>query len=633
MKKKIAVFANGWSNEYLELVLEGIRKSAAEENVDLFCFVNFSSGEESKPDNIGEKSIFTLPELKGFDGAILIANTINLVSERNYLTEAVKRAGIPAISMEYELPGIPYLGTDNYKGIYELVEHVIQVHGAKSFLFFSGPADNNESQIRLQATRDALQAAGLELSPDRIIEAGWSYYSACEKMIDWLGTNQEVPDAVICANDDMAIGVSTALGTKGIEVPKHTIVTGFDHSIKGQKLYPIITTVARPWDCLGYEGMKLLLRCIAGEQVPMKTLFDSVLVVGESCGCSVDEARVAQRLGAIREIYVKQRENNMNEWHLRYIDEMLAKMRTVGDLKNEMKWNFEYNHNFEGSNFLICLVDDYFADDDTRIINPGKFTRNMEVFINLLDGKAIPNKVFPTRQLLPDYLADEEQSHIYLFTPLHIDDICSGYMVQVDNVQRLYEQTLYTWIRHISTDLERVRQNVRLEELNKRLREVSITDGLTGLKNRTGCDTLAIPYLQKCQREGKTSAIVFADVNRMKMINDKYGHLQGDLALCTVAEAIKKTLPKDWIAVRYGGDEFIMVGACEDMAEAESIKECLADTLEVLKQRKKLVFPLTASFGAVIMHPGENYSLDEYLRKADEAMYVTKKKYHESDAK
>ncbi len=172
-----------------------------------------------------------------------------------------------------------------------------------------------------------------------------------------------------------------------------------------------------------------------------------------------------------------------------------------------------------------------------------------------------------------------------------------------------------------------------MEELNKKLREVSVTDGLTGLKNRTGCDILAIPYLQKCQREGKTCAIVFADINRMKMINDKYGHLQGDIAICTVAEAIKRVLPKDWIAVRYGGDEFIMVGACEDEEVAEQIKEQLAETLEEVKRRKKLAFSLTASLGAVIMHPNENYSLEEYLRKADEAMYLTKQKYHEKDTK
>ncbi|MBQ9142792.1 MAG: LacI family DNA-binding transcriptional regulator, partial [Lachnospiraceae bacterium] len=406
MKKKVAVFANGWSSEYLELVLEGLRTCAREENVDLFAFVNFSSGAEDKPDNIGEKSIFCLPDLKNFDGVVLATNTFNLVSEREMLAEAVRKTGIPAVTLEYELPDIPYLGTDNYKGFYELVEHVIQEHHAKDVLFISGPADNKESQIRLQATKDALQAADLKILDNHIIDAEWSYYLAYERLLEWLNSNK-LPEVIICANDEMAIGVCTALEAKGIEVPAQVIVTGCDYSQRGQELYPIMTTVARKWDCLGYESLKLLLKRMTGADVPAKTVFEPELVIGESCGCSVDDARVARRLGAIREIYRKQRENNMNEWHLRYIDEMLARMRSMGDLKNEMKWNFEYNHTFEGSHFLICLVDDYFADDETRIINPGYFTKNMEVYVNLLDGKAIPSKVFPTRQLLPDYIEDK----------------------------------------------------------------------------------------------------------------------------------------------------------------------------------------------------------------------------------
>ena len=155
-----------------------------------------------------------------------------------------------------------------------------------------------------------------------------------------------------------------------------------------------------------------------------------------------------------------------------------------------------------------------------------------------------------------------------------------------------------------------------------------MTDSLTGLKNRTGYDALAVPYLQKCQQEGKLGSMIFADINRMKLINDKYGHLQGDIALCTVADAIKQTMPPGWIAVRFGGDEFIMVGSCTNKHEAEDLKEKLAINLKRIIAERNLCFPLSASFGSVVMDPEENYSLEEYLRKADEAMYVMKQKAH-----
>ena len=91
------------------------------------------------------------------------------------------------------------------------------------------------------------------------------------------------------------------------------------------------------------------------------------------------------------------------------------------------------------------------------------------------------------------------------------------------------------------------------------------------------------------------------------------------------------TMPSDWIAVRYGGDEFIMVGECQSDAEAEELKNRLSANLDILKKEQELCFPLSVSFGAVVIHPGESYNLEEYLRKADEAMYVMKQQVHASE--
>ena len=76
-----------------------------------------------------------------------------------------------------------------------------------------------------------------------------------------------------------------------------------------------------------------------------------------------------------------------------------------------------------------------------------------------------------------------------------------------------------------------------------------------------------------------------------------------------------------------------MVGDCKDMEEAEAIRKKLGYELEEMIKRRRLVFDLSVSLGAVVMHPGEKYSLEEYLRKADEAMYAAKQYYHSLYAK
>lgn len=625
MKKKIAVFGNGWSEEYLKLVLSGIQAKAAGNNVDLYTFLNYSSGPEEHQDNLGEKSIFLLPDLTTFDGVILLTNSMNMPSEREYFNQEIIKHHIPAVSLEYELDGIPCLSTDTYSGVYELTSHIIKEHDVKHIIYVSGPQNNKESLLRMQAVNDALSAIGSQLAPEDILCGEWSYYTSLNIVSEWI-KDHELPDAFVCANDEMALGVCTVMDSLGLKVPEHVIVTGCDCIALSQKLYPILSTVAREWDKLGYDALDCVLRQIAGEKVTGTKVYNSIPVLGESCGCKVNDERIQNRRRSIIGQHKQQKDNTIYEWHLRQIDDMMAKITGIQELKDHLGWNFSYNHSFEGENFLICLVDGFVQESFHN-----DYTPQMEVFLHMEDAKTQPLCSFPRKDLLPALSVNHKEANSYLFLPLHVENNIIGYVVFINKMDIAYTQSLYTWSRHVSQDLERVRQNIRMEELNKKLTEVSMTDALTGLKNRTGYDALAFPYLQKCQQEGKLGSMIFADINRMKLINDKYGHLQGDIALCTVADAIKMTMPADWIAVRFGGDEFIMVGECADKSEADYLKDRLSVNLEKIKAERKLCFPLTASFGAVVMNPEENYSLEEYLRKADEAMYVMKQQAHAKD--
>lgn len=626
MKKRIGVFGNGWSDEYLKMVLQGIQSRAEETNVDLYTFINYSSGVEENKDNFGEKIIYTLPDFSMFDGVILLANTINLASEREYLSQKIIEHQIPAVSLEYQLEGIPCLGTDTYSGVFELTSHLINEHGIKNVAFLSGPADNLENQSRMQAVKDALASIGRELPSENVIYGQWSYYDAMTATEEWL-KNHELPDAFVCANDEMALGVCTTLDTLGYKVPEQVAVTGCDGSALSQIIYPILSTVSRDWDKLGYDALECVLRQIDGEKAPESTIYHSAPLYGESCGCKVTDERAQKRRRSIIGQHRHQKENTIYEWHLRQLDDFMTKMTSVRDLKDHLGWNFSYGHDFEGNNILLCLVNSLIEND-----NHNAFTSEMEEYLHFENETIYPCRKFPKEELFSPLNVSPEKSNLYIFLPLHVQDDIMGYVVFINHPDVVYSpDALYMWTRHISHNLERVRQNVRMKEINKMLTEVSMTDALTGLKNRAGYDSLAVPILQKCQREGKLGTMIFADINRMKLINDKYGHLQGDYALCTVADAIKRTMPSDWIAVRFGGDEFIMVGECETPEHAEELKQKLSANLEYIKNEKELCFPLSASFGAVVMNPDEDYSLEEYLRKADEAMYVMKQKAHAED--
>ncbi|MCQ2505076.1 MAG: GGDEF domain-containing protein, partial [Saccharofermentans sp.] len=149
-----------------------------------------------------------------------------------------------------------------------------------------------------------------------------------------------------------------------------------------------------------------------------------------------------------------------------------------------------------------------------------------------------------------------------------------------------------------------------------------------GLYNRMGYEKIAIPYLDELRRSGSASVIMVVDINRMKVINDKYGHLQGDTAIKTVADVIRSSIPKNWKAVRYGGDEYVIIGDCIAAEDMEALKAEIINKAMRLSIEMSLPFRLSVSVGSVIIQPGNDLKNEEYFRMADEAMYEMKEEAH-----
>ena len=229
MKRRIAVCGNGWSNEYLEIAMSGIRRCAKEQNVDVFLFLNFSSGTNGEEKSIGDVNINRLVEHGNFDGIVLLANTFHLQSEFDYLSDLIIRNNIPAVSLEYHMPGIDFWGSDNYSGMRELAEHLVMHHGCEDIVFVSGPKGNLESNTRRKSLEDVLAKKGLTLKEDHVLCCNWNYHDAQTNVTDFVKNHGKLPDAFVCANDVMAMGTCAAMEELHYKIPDDVKVTGFDN--------------------------------------------------------------------------------------------------------------------------------------------------------------------------------------------------------------------------------------------------------------------------------------------------------------------------------------------------------------------------------------------------------------------
>ena len=201
-----------------------------------------------------------------------------------------------------------------------------------------------------------------------------------------------------------------------------------------------------------------------------------------------------------------------------------------------------------------------------------------------------------------------------------------GYMIFVDAVALLQRRLLVFLTQSINNAYSNLQNVENLRRLNKWLDSVYIVDAMTGLYNRFGYMRSGYEMYEKSKMEGKPLIVMFMDMNRLKHINDTYGHSAGDTALTKFSEILKECAGEERIAIRYGGDEFMLIGPVSDAEDAEKFYAYVLDVIEKKNQKEKLPYKLEASIGYVLTDVKSKLELDDYVKKADALMYEEKKK-------
>lgn len=627
MRKRIAVFACGWSNEYLMVVSQRFEQYASAHNADMFYFLNYSNSGAPKEDILRESNIFSLPDLTWFDGVVVLGNTLHSENEYRIIMDEINRTNVPAVCLGYQLDGISNFMYDNYNGMYELAVHLMDEHNVKDILFVGGPLDNQENNLRRKALEDVMYERGLTLSKERIVCANWNYYDAQRIVEEWYRTHDgKIPHAIVCANDVMAMGVYVALSKCGITSLEEVIVTGFDNLISAEMFTPSITSVDPGWEESCNKAMDHLWKCMDGKNEIVNEIILSHLVKKCSCGC-VPEKLPMMREGA--EVFIGYERMVSGSYvggHNCELANAISEIRQKKHIKNFMEYLMNMPFRLEGNEIYFCLVDNFFESLDSEELLPiESFTSKMELVGGIRNNSLVENVVFDSREIFPYYDCEKETSDSYLIISLSSKKECYGYSVIVNNLRMIYDYSLFMWSLSIGHNFESMRQNLRIEEMTSRLKILSVTDALTGLYNRMGCEKIAFPLIKECYYSGKNAVMLFLDINKMKEINDNFGHEQGDVAICITADGIRRAIPDNWVAIRYGGDEFLVAGECPTEKDAEYISKQILKEMMNIAHEQKVPYSVTAGIGAVYVKPEDELDLYRCLRIADAKMYKMKK--------
>ena len=625
--KKIALITDGWKHYVTYAWVQGYRRYASQYHLDtdLYVFQSFGNFNTDEGYNSGEYNITRLPDLRTFDGIILDLSNVSDASLKESFLARVRESGIPAISLLEDLPGLYYSGLDNLTDFSILVEHLITEHGCRKLNYVGASPRNQENQKRLLAYRKTLEKHGILFEPERVIERSFEIKTGIRAFTEFQQKDL-LPEAFVCANDNIAVGVCLAAREAGFSIPEDFLVTGFDNEDKASYCNPRITTADFSKTEIMYHAMELLVDIWNGQTDRRCTYTQAVHIFQESCRC-VSECPPDRGQYIIKRILSETRQSDMQNWMID-LNRFLLDCTSYTNLTSHMQM---WLHEHQFGNLYLLMNPDIFhlekvdilpeiPDDIYRCVG---YPDKMTVVHPVSDTEAVMQLSITDGHLLPDITRTGDQN-IFVFAPLHFREREVGYVVLQNCDYLLDHQFLFKMLNSFRTALESLYNKLVLCKKNKQLSQLYIHDSLTGLYNRMAYENLALPLFQKYMQKKKHLGILFVDADHLKYINDNFGHDMGNLAIRSIASAIHKSCPVGSVCMRYGGDEFVCVIPDFDLPRMHRLEKTILHALEEISDVSRFPFPLETSIGSVIADDAV-FSLNDYINLADQKMYASKK--------
>lgn len=275
-------------DEYEVSVVRGAIAAAREHDASLLCVVGGAVGDPN-PEIAAGNFAYELVTPANARGLLVLSSSIGNAVGPAGLGEWLGRfAGLSLCCAGVPVAGIPSVTVDN-SGLRDAVLHLIDVHDKRRIAFVRGPAASTEAEDRLDAYRTALASRGIAIEPRWITDGAYTKSSgeqAVRTLLDDRRISVHALDAIVAANDFMAVGALAELTRRGIKVPEQIALVGFDDVESARRCRPPLTTVRQPTERIGREG--ILRSSGAGDSSRESLVLPTELVVRRSCGCSFE---------------------------------------------------------------------------------------------------------------------------------------------------------------------------------------------------------------------------------------------------------------------------------------------------------------------------------------------------------
>lgn len=623
-RKTIAVIAADVANDYMNRILVGISEQSKVLGYDVYAFIMTFSTDGDSLIQYGEENVFSLIRPDVIDGIILLAGNFPGQSLVERIEDKIKTLGIPMLSVDYDFPFCESIYAEDSRIIEEMTDYLIDYHGCSKLICLTGPEGNTPAMSRLKGFMDSMEKHGLEVNEENIVYGDFWKPAAQRLANEIAGGKRPVPDAIVCANDVMAMNLCNALISGGIKVPDQVRITGYDGSRDAIENIPSISTVYPENSHLGASAVCRIHEMITGEKAEPSDTKTGSLILAQSCGCSDGLTFLVRK----REFHHKNVERYENFYNKSGMMEGLMVAENLEDLLKKID-DFAYVLNGIDT-YMLCLCknwDDFDDENDNNYITDG-YSEKMEVRMVINDNTPeYINYEYDSVGIIPPLMKKySAEPSVYFVFPVHFMDRCFGYsLIKFTDIRLSVSMVFAHWNRNINIALEFLRVRTKLMSMNQRISMSSIRDTLTGIYNRKGFKRLSDAMFKKAQTEKQQFLIMMADLDMLKHINDNFGHIEGDNAITVAANALNTCCKNSEICCRIGGDEYAIVGVGEYTDDIISdYFMYIEDYCDRYNSTSGKGYKVGVSLGFYCDVPDETMEIDHFINIADERMYENK---------
>ena len=611
--------------------IKTLNEQLYENNCFLFIFSMNSDIYWDEQNTPAEAYIFDLLPYRDLDCIMIMDEKIKSKTVSKKIISRANENHVPVFTIDGTFDRVPSVCFDYRGGFEQMVRHVIEHHRVKRPHMMAGFPGNPFSEERIEVFKEVLADNHIPFD-ESMVSYGHFWADPTLAAMEEICKRDELPDAMICANDIMALNVQDYLSNHGISVPKDMIVSGFDGIDEVFFCSPLLTTASCDTSLLADACAKMTLDLISGKPVNDAKIMPK-MIVNESCGCAHQAFPAQMMMTRMNNSFYRHQDDS------RILYEIAARMET-----QKTFWDMAaaiHDHKTKNS---LCVVDlNCFEKKKHYFLMPLDQTkkRNLHLINDAEYAEEHRDKRLPLPKeiFFDDTINTEENVLSGNFRDLIISRANTKYPLifnALDYMNRPFGFLCYFFYNYTITEYARTASmagamsagmggfvnNQYQQYLLDTLDTMYKHDSLTGLYNRLGFQSEFSKITEDPSMEGTSATVIMSDMDGLKHINDTYGHAEGDNAIATVAKALLSSCPDTSLCARFGGDELfsVVIGECD----SNKIIERINRYLENYNQTSGLPYSVNTSCGYSVTKISRDIDFASALKLADKQMYKAK---------